>query len=335
MKLSEFEAKMAEMKKMSLQEAMTRSDFAAFMSTGLKATLVTAYQQAAADATWQQLVQVEDSDKDLETYPSMGDPEMPRLVNEGQDFEQLNPGSPDNVKVTNFKYGGLIALTEEAGEDDQTPGKALMKQADALGRKHMELKDKVFYSLINANPTIYDGGAWFALNHPGYTGGATRSMNDNIYTNVTLSANALATIIGITAQWEGADADEDLNVRVTDLVVPVTLQQTALGLTRADLLPFGYAAGPLGPATNNGGMPNAMKGKLGVISSQRLDRSSTTDWYWKTNFGGFIYQRRKGIQVLQEAANAGQAFNADILRWKSKERFGRKVINWRWGGKVS
>ena len=200
----------------------------------------------------------------------------------------------------------------------------------------MANKDKIFYSIITTNGAIYDGGNFFRANHPGVTGGPNIVSNDNILTGVTLSANALSQTLGIIALWQGGDADEDLDIMAERIVAPDILKQTALGLTRADLLPFAMAAGNLGPAaTVSAGMPNAMKGKLAVTTSQRLDRISTTDWYVKTDFTGLLYLRRKGIQVMQEAVNTGKHFSAGILRWRSEERLGRKVINWRWGMLVS
>lgn len=314
-----------------LREAMTRNEFAAFMTKGLKGLLIDAYRAAAQETTFQEIVTEDTSASDHEEYPSMGELEYPRQTEEKQAFGVLNAGAPDNVKVTNFKYGGIIEITDEAGQDDQTPGKALLKQARDLGPKHMKLKDKVFWSLITSNPTIYDTNAMFSLNHPGYTGGATRSMNDNIYTNVTMSANALATVLGIIAQWEGADAGQDLDVQPQKILCPITLQPTAYGLTRADLLPLAAGAGPLGPAASGGnpGIPSSWKGKLGVVSTYRLDRVSVTDWYVKTNFPSLLYLKREGVEVAQEALNAGKSFENDMMRWRSKERFGRKFCNWR------
>jgi len=331
MKLSEFQKIVPDgMNLTQLAEAMTRSDFNDFLKKGLKGLIVDATAKAAAKTTFMEIVTVDDSDSDKEDYPSMNDVAFPQTVLEGEEFPQLNPGAPDNVIVTNFKTGGLIELTTEAEEDDKTPNKSLARQALKLGPKHMAHKDKVFYSILTSNGTIYDGGNFFRLNHPGVTGGANIASNDNIYTNVTMSANALSAVLGIIALWQGGDADEDLDIMAERIVAPDILKQTALGLTRADLLPFAMAAGNLGPAaTLSGGMPNAMKGKLGVTTSQRLDRSSTTDWYVKTDFPGLLYQRRKGIQVMQEAPNTGQHFSHGKLRWRSEERYGRKVINWR------
>ena len=337
MTYEQFMVALGEMNRMDLAEAMTRSVYADFMKKGIKGLLIGAYAQAALDSTFQELVVEDSSDAQKEDYPSLGDPSMPRLVLEGENFDNLSPGSPDNVAVTSQKFGGIISITAEAKGDDQSVGKELGKQGMAMGRKHVEKKDQVVYSILINNPAIYDGGNFFALNHPGYTGGATRADNDNIYTNVTLSANALAAVLGIIAKWEGADVDQDLDIRAEKLVVPVTLQQTAYGLTRADLLPLAYAAGPLGPATTGGavGMPNYLKGKLAVVSSARLDKSSTTDWYVKTVFPGLLYLKREGLTVVMEAPNSGEGFAKEVMRARSSERFRFKPINWRWGVKVS
>lgn len=319
-----------------IQEAMGRTEFFQFMQKGVKGLLVDAYQKALRDTTFEEITVLDPSTSDGEDYPSMGGPQLPKKKLEGMPYQQLNGGSPDSIRVTNATYGGIIALTKEADKDDQTPGKALRKQASQVGPNHAKLKDKFFYSLLTGNPTIYDGGTFFRLNHPGYTGGANRASNDNAYTGVTMSANALQVVLGIIAQWEGADPDQDLDVMPERIVAPITMQQTAHGLINADLLPFAMAAGVLGPgATVSGGMPNRMKGKLALTTSHRLDRVSTTDWYVKTNFPGLLYQPREGLTVMAEAPNAGRSFENRELRWLTDERFGGATINWRWGVYVS
>lgn len=319
-----------------LMEAMTRPDFAAFFKKGLKSLIVGAAARAAAETTFMEIVTVDDSDSDKEDYPSMNDVGYPVKKLEGQEYPQLNPGASDNVQVTNFTYGRTLELSTEAAEDDKTPNKSLARQALKLGPKHMAFKDKVFYSFLTANGTIYDGGNFFRLDHPGVTGGPNVASNDNILTAVTMSANALAQSLGIIALWKGGDADEDLDIKAESIVAPDILKQAAFGLTRADLLPFAMAAGTIGPAaTVSAGMPNIMKGKLSVTTSQRLDRSSTTDWYIKTSYPGLLYLRRKGVSVMQEALNAGKHFTHGVLRWRSDERFGSKVINWRGFMKIS
>jgi len=336
----QFLAELDTMTGADLREAMTRQQYQVYMFKGVRGLFDGAYARAALQATFQDLVVEDISDSILERYPTMGDPQMPSNVLEGQPFPVLSPGSPDSVLVTSLKYGGIIEISTETSEDDQSPGKELRKQGMALARKHVEFKDKTFYSIIGNNPAIYDAQNFFAAAHPGYNGGASRTNNQNIYTNVTMSANSLATILGLIAKWEGADPNQDIVPLAEAIVAPVTLQGTANALTRSDLLPFAAGAGPLGPAaTATSGMPNYvaqgispwMKGKLKVITSPRLDKLSTTVWYVKTDFPGLLYLKRKGLQLFQELPNSGKSFEQGLLRWRTEERFRAKPINWRWG----
>lgn len=332
----EFVAALPHMTYADLVEAMTRTEYQQYMFQGVRALLDGAYAEAALQATFMQLVVEDASEAYLERYPSLGDPQLPVQVNEGQQFTVLSPGSPDTVNVTSLKYGGIIEITSETEEDDQSPGKEIRRQGMALGRKHVEYKDKATYSILASTANIYDGQAFFSDSHPGYNGGAARTNNKNIYTSVTMSANALASVLGIIGKWEGADPNQDIIPKAERIVCPITLQQAAYGLTRADLLPFGQGAGASGPAaTVSGGAPNIFKDKLGVTTSGRLDKLSTVNWYVKTDFPGLLYLKRKGLQLFQELPNAGKSFEQGLLRWRTEERFRLKVINWRWGLQVT
>ena len=97
-----------------VQEAMTRTEFYQFMQKGVKGTLVDAYASALADVTFQEIVVTDSSDSDKENYPSIGQPALPREKNEGMPYPTLNSGTPDTVEVTNFTYGGIIELANEA-----------------------------------------------------------------------------------------------------------------------------------------------------------------------------------------------------------------------------
>ena len=316
----------------NLKEAATRSEFYQFMNVALKDLLFKAYKEAKV--TYDQLVTFEDSMKDKEGYPSIGALSLPSKVLSGEAFQEKGIGKKDYVEITNFKYGEIIAITRELLDDDQT--KEIKRQPLDLGNAHAKFEDKTVYSILNGNATGYDSQNIFSLNHPGVVGGGAIAANDNIYTNVTLSANALATVIGIIAGWTAASDDDILDVTATDLVVPQNLRQTAALLTQSNLLPIVYAAGVFGPAATNGGGINPLKDhKLGVIASARLDKTSTTDWYVKTDFPGLVFQWRDRLELMQENEASGVAFEREVFRWKSRVRFGLKMINWRWGMKVS
>lgn len=332
----QFVEDMSKMKGRELREAMNRSEYQAYMVKGIKGLLDNVYSKAALQATYTELVVEDTTDAALERYPSLGDPQMPQQVAEGQPFPVLSPGSSDNVNVTINKFGGIIEISTESEADDQSPGKQIGKQGMALGRKHVEFKDKTTYSILANNPVIYDSQNFFSDSHPGFTGGATRTNNKNILTAVTMSANALASVLGIIAKWEGADPNQDIDTLAEAIVCPVTLNGAANALTHADLLPFAAGAGPNGPAaTLGGGMPNFYKGKLKVVASPRLDKISVINWYVKTTFPGLLYLKSKGLEVYQELPTAGKSFDQGLLRWRTEERFRIKPLNWRWGAQIT
>lgn len=316
----------------SIKEAATRADFYRFLTIGLKDLLFKAYREAPV--TYDRLVTFQDSTKDKEGYPSLGSLGLPQQVLEGEPYQERTIPQDDMVEITNHKFGEIIAITEELIDDDQT--KMVMRLPLDLGNAHKKHEDKTVYSLINNNPTGYDSQAIFSLNHPGFTGGAAMAVNDNIYTSVTLSANAVAVALGIIAGWVGHADDDILDVTATDLVVPKNLAHTARLLTESNFLPLAYAAGALGPSGTVGTGPNVLKdNNLGVISSARLDKTSTTDWYIKTDFPGLVYQWRKKLELLAENEASGVRFERDVMRWKSRARWRSKFVNWRWGIKVS
>src|SRR3990167_3472641 len=204
------------------------------------------------------------------------------------------------------------------------------------GTAHAKHEDKTVYSIITGNATGYDSQNIFSLNHPGFTGGASVAANDNIYKNVTMSANAVAVVLGIIAGWTGHNTDDILDVTAKKIVCPQNLKHTAKLLTESDNLPLAYAAGALGPSGTVGIGKNVLKDQgLQVISSARLDKSSTTDWYVWTDFPGLVFQWRDKLQVFEENENSGVRFERDVYRWKTRARWKAGVINWRFGMLIS
>lgn len=316
----------------SIREAATRPEFYRFLSVGLKDLLFKAYKEAKS--TYETLVVFTDSDKNKEGYPSLGALGLPVRVLEGEPYPERNLPQEDMVEVTNHKFGEIIAISDELIEDDQT--RMIMRLPMDLGNAHKKHEDKTVYSIINGNATGYDSQAFFSLNHPGYTGGAAIAANDNIYTNVTLSANALAVVLGMIAGWTGHADDDILDVTATDIVVPQNLKYTANLLTQSDFLGSAYAAGVFGPAAAIGNGKNVLKqAGLGVISSARLDKVSTTDWYIKTDFPGLMFQWRAKLAMLEENEASGVRFERGVRRWRTSARWRAMPVNWRWGVKVS
>jgi hypothetical protein len=322
---------------MSLKEASTRPEFYQFMTVGLKDLLFDAYKKAAT--TYDQLVTKTTSVKDKEGYASLGNVSLPDQVLEGEPFPEKSPPKQDLVEITNIKFGEIIAITRELIDDEQT-GRIKQMPSD-LGNAHAKKEDKSVYSVIVANATCYDAQALFSLNHPGYTGGAAIASNDNLYTAVTLTANAIAVAIGMVALWTGHTSEDILDVAPKALLVPKRLRYAAHVLTQTQFLPMAYAAGVFGPAAAAGNTSvNPIKEQaLGIISSARLDTSTSgtalTDWYVWTDFPGLIFQWRNALELMAEGEAGYPNFERDVYRWKSRARWGVKPINWRCGMLVS
>lgn len=318
----------------NLKEASYSPEFYQFMTVGLRDVILLAYMRYAAKSTYERLVTPLTSTKDKEGYPSIGVPGLPEKVLAGESFPEKKIGDNDLVELTNEDFGEIIAIHENLMDDEQTGG--IRAQIPALGEAMHKKEDKTVYSLITGNPTIYDSQAFFSLNHPGITGGAAIGANDNIYTNVTLSANAVAAVIGIIAGWTGATSEDDLDVMATDIVCPKNLATTASTLTQSDFLGLAYAAGVLGPAASTAQAKNMLKDlNLGVISSQRLDKVSTTDWYVKTDFVGIGFQTRQPLRVEMENPQSGVRFEKKLIRARVDKRWTAGVLNWRGMFKVS
>lgn len=316
----------------SIKEAATRPEFYQFLNSGLKTTMLNAYKETPS--TYEQIVDFETSTKDKESYPSLGNIDLPEQVLESEAFPRKNIPKNDYVEITNLKYGSIIEITRELIDDDQT--KKVKDLPKERGVSHKKKEDKTVYSIINGSPVLYDAQSFFSLNHPGYTGGGAIGANDNIYTSVTMSANALAVAISMIALWTGFTSEDILDIQAKFLLVPARLKYTANLLTQSDFLPLGYAAATLGPAATTGNGKNVLRDLgLRVFSSPRLDGTSVGDWYVRTNMKGFIFQVRDQLELYAAQPNTGEWFNRDVLQWKDRKRWATKVVNWRTMMKVS
>ncbi len=319
-----------------MREASYSPEFYRFFTVGLRDLILDAYLKYAAKTTFERIVVVSNSLKDKEGYPSIGAPGLPERVNAGEAFPEKKIGDDDMVEMTNADFGEIIAIHENLFEDDQTG--SIRQQPTELGNAMRKKEDKCVYSIITGNPTIYDSQAFFSVNHPGMTGGAAVAANDNIYTNVTLSASALAVVIGMIGAWTGATADDDLDVMATDLIVPQALRMAANLLVQSDFIGLAYASGGMGLGATAGQGRNPIKDlNLNIIVSQRLDKIATvgtTDWFVKTDFPGIVHQVRSQLRVVQEAM-AGESFERKLLRFRIDKRQEFGVLNWRGMMKVS
>jgi len=314
----------------SIREAATRPDFPKLMDSGMKTKMFEVYHKVESD--YEKVVSFETSNKDKETYPSLSDIAEPTKVLEGEAFREGDVGALQDVDITNFKFGRIVAITREMVDDDQT--KKIKNQPAKLGKMHKNYENRTVFSAIVGGTTAascYDGLAIYTTGHLNRAGGAAQALNNNIYTGMTLSAGSVIVAMDMINLWKGLD-DEVITVNPVAILVTPRLDYTARWLMGNTGLPA-YAAGPLGAASahaiTTGTSPMPM---LKVITSKWLGKIASAaplDWYIWTDVPGWVFQWRDKLELYKEGNLAQAWFERDVMRWKSRERFGFKCIDWR------
>lgn len=315
----------------SIREASTRSDFIKLMDSGLKTSFFKSYKDTPSE--YEQFVSSETSTKSKETYPALSGVGDPGKVLAGEEFPEGTNGELQDVEVTNYKYGRIMAITREMVDFDQT--KKIKQQPKSLGKVHKEYENKIFFStLVNGTTaaTCYDGLAIFTTNHLNRKGGAAQAANDNIYTAVTMSAGAAIVVFDMINLWKGLN---DEPITVTPVKVMCT---TRLGWTANWLFSQGrsgipaFAANALGPASaqaqTSGNSPMPL---LQVVVSKWLSKmgGNALDWYVWTDVEGWVWQWVNKLELYTEGNLSTSWFERDVMRWKSRVFFGQKLIDWR------
>jgi len=325
---------MSELEFTSIKEAATRPDFIKLMSSGMKTKMMDAYEKAASE--YEQLVSFETSTKDKEDYPALSGIGMPEKVLEGEPYKEAGIGALQATTITNYKFGRILAITREMVDDDQT--KMVKNQPGRLGQAHKDYENKVVFSAIvggGTAATCYDGLAIYTTNHLNRKGGAAQANNDNIYTNVTMSAGAIVVACEMINLWKGLD-DDEISVNPIAIVCSARLSYTAKYLMSGTIIPT-FAAGVFGPANASASAGNMVMPLLKVIPCKWLTKVGGTalDWYIWTDIPGWVFQTRDALELLEEGNLSASYFERDVMRWKSRIRFGFDCIDWRASMKIS
>lgn len=320
----------------SIREAATRPDFIQLMSTGMKTKMKNAYNNVVSE--YEQVVSFEDSTKDKESYPALSGLGYPEKVLSGENYKEDSNFSLQKIDITNYKYGKIIAITREMIDDDQT--KMVAQKPNEVGISHKNHENKVVFSTINAGETAgtcYDTLAIFTTNHYNRKGGATQSRNDNLYTCASMSAGSINTVINMIALWRGLN-DEEISVNPIKILCPFYLGFTANWLMSGTGIPA-YAANQFGAASAYASTvgQSPLRVALQVVVSKWLTKvgGATNDWYILTDVPGAVFQWRNKLELYKEGDLSVSWFERDVMRWKSRARFGFDIIDWRFALKVT
>lgn len=194
----------------------------------------------------------------------------------------------DGVLITPSKYESTLALPREDVEDDQYGVWAAMAiPVEAFAAK--ALPGQLIAAAIAANAVGYDGVATYSASHPIDPSGQTPGTQSNVATGKPLNPTNLAIIRAQMANLKRPDGVTPLGVVGQTLLVPPSLEYTALTLANGAFYPTGTTSS----STAVGPQSNPWQNAFDVVVSPRLPDTgnvATAVWYLLDNrwMGGKI-----------------------------------------------
>lgn len=237
----------------------------------------------------------------------------PEMVAEKQPYkEKTMSDSKETYKVE--KYGALFTVSWETVVNDDLD--AISRIPAMHGNACRRKVNKEVYSVLTSNPTMGDSVALFG-SHSSGTNLSGASANPSVS---TLNSSFAAMM-----KQTGLSSDVIISVVPKFLIVPVALSGTALELVNS----VSYNA-----ANNNEGVKNIYgvggPRPLTVIAEPVLDANSTSAWYLAADPSQIDTVEVSFLQgeespVLEDEWD----FDKDVYKYKVRQTFGVKAIDWR------
>jgi hypothetical protein len=326
------------------READTSGAFVQLLRAGIQLAVNSAYELASYATTWEDWTMVVNSKKREEPYAPMVGLTFPSEIAEGGKYPETGAFALD-LKLRNRKFGSMYSVTWDLEEDDQTG--QVMKNAKSLGEYMRLAVEVVVYGKLAAlsggctysnlkvrAPEMvpsYETGSGYPFCASGalYGGGTNRPASYGLLTLDTLriARQTLAqqkNQLGLKMEMMpdtvlcGPHYELDSSVLAHSVYYPVTPASSA---------------GAVGGIHSN----NPLVGKFDTIVSKYhfkqtgvVDDGTGTMWYHldkkRTGAGGFIVQMRTAAEVINEAANSGESFERDLIRFKARSRFNADIV---------
>lgn len=237
----------------------------------------------------------------------------PEMVPETQKYkEKANSDSKETYKVE--KYGALFTVSWETVINDDLD--AISRIPAMHGAACRRKVNKEVYSVLTSNPTMGDAVALFGSHSSGTNlSGASAAP----------SVSTLNTAFAAMRTQKGLSSDVILNIIPKFLIVPVALEATALELVNST----SYIV-----ANGNQGVQNIYgvggTRNLTVIGEPNLDGNSATSWYLAADNSQIDTVEVSFLQgeespVLEDEWD----FDHDVYKYKVRQTFGVKAIDWR------
>lgn len=238
---------------------------------------------------WRKLATLIPSKSETNTYGWMDKiPKLRKWV--GQRVVQ-NVAARSQI-LTNETFELTESVPKEKIADDQYGLYAPLAQQ--MGQQAAKWPDQLIASVMGENPVCFDGKTFFASDHPVNMDDASFGTYDNDLA-LALTATNYGTARATLRGFKGADG-QPIGARGSLLVVPPSLEETALQILNNDFLP-GFVQGS-SAAGNVGNMPNVWKGSADLLVIDELE-SDPTEWYLLDNTNvikPFVFQLREAPQ---------------------------------------
>ena len=277
-------------------------------------TLIAGYEEA--QFTWDLWARQGQSVADFKNINRIRYSESPDLlmVPEGHEYKE-GKTSDEKESYAVEKFGRIFTITWETVVNDDMD--AISRVPQMHGNAARRTQNKKVYEVLTANAAMADGVALFNAAHSNLAGSAGAP-------SVT-TLNAMFTAMRTQTGLEG----EIIGVLPRYLIVPAALEATALELFTSTGRPD---VG--GDVTGNSGVQNIYgpggRRSLEIVAEPQLDGNSTTAWYAAAD--------NASVDTVELTFLAGEEspqlesewdFDNDCYKYKVRQTFGTKAIDWR------
>lgn len=315
-----------------MMEADAATAFPGVLRAGVQTIANNSYQ--TVEVTYMDWVKVIQSKRDTELYAPLQGLAFPSEVGRQEVYPEVGAQGLD-ISLRNRKYGTMYPVEFELFEDDQTG--QFPQQAGLLGEYMAQLMEVISYGKLasvanmayaNFNVPVTetkDSGEtsaiypWCTSAQPLSGGGFNRPTTFTLLTTAALQAG----YIGLYNQKNKLGLK--MNVGPNRIVTGPNNIFTASVLLNSAFFPSVPSATP--GATGGAFSINPVQGLAALTVSRFLFKNDGTcngdslAWYLMDDTKPwFISQIREAVIVEQEAPNAGESFNRDLIRFKTRMR---------------
>jgi hypothetical protein len=292
----------------------TTGSFANLLLDAANKTLLAGYEEVPV--TWDMWARTASSVPDFKNINRIRFSESPDLemVPELGDYKEgTMSDSKESYKVE--KFGKMFSVSWETVINDDLD--AISRIPAMQGAAARRTQNRKVYEVLTSNPTMGDGNPLFSSSH---------TSGDN-----TSGAAAAPSVTTLNAAFvkmrlqKGLNATVTLNLSPKYLIVPVAYEATAMELFSS----ISYNA-----ANNNEGVKNIYgaggQRNLTLISDPVLDASSSTTWYLAADTSQIDTIELAFLQGEESPVLENEwDFDKDAYRYKIRQTFGVKAIDWR------